>query len=301
MYFDSLNLFGFIPHRDKVSARLLNDVQFNELLGRLCNIALSRFKWHGLPKSCNERALEMQLFFFGKALFFNDDTKGFMNTQVELPGPFNIYYESTTRVAYGYEYRKEYDEKNSVIIRANKTMTPDYLIVWAYTPKITNALRAIDVHLETLKRPFIIVCEDRNKKSVKAALDKIAENETAIVGTNFSQKDIDVLNLTGTCYLSDMWATAKNYMNQCLNALGVDNNFTEKKERLVVSESIGESNSVRHSLESELELREQACEEINEMFGLNVSVKANQIEVFPDEMLMTPNQEGGNSGVVSND
>lgn len=297
MYFDTLGLCDFYPMKDRVSAKILNNVQFNELLGRLCNIGLSRFKWNGLPKTCNERALEMQLFFFGKALFFEDKEKGFMNTQVELPGPFNIYYESIERVAYGWNYHVTYNETNSVIIRANKTMTPDYLIVWTYAPKITNALRAIDVHMETLKRPFIIVCEDREKKSVRAALEKITDNEIAIVGRSFAQNNIEVMSMASTSYLSEFWSSAKNYMNQCLNGLGVDNNFTEKKERLVVSESVGESNSVRHSLESELEMRQQACDEINRMFGLNVSVEANQIEVFPYELM--PMMQGNMGGELN--
>ena len=297
MYFDELRLFGFVPPRDRASAKYLNDLQCNELLGRLCNIGLSRFKWNGLPDTCNERALEMQLFFFGKAVFFNDDTLGYCHTQVELPGPFNIYYESTVREAYSYNYRKRYTIDDSVLIRANKTMTPDYLICWVYAPKITNALRSIDVQLETLKRPYLIRCNDKERSSVRAALEKITDNEIAIIGTKFSQQaDFEVLNLNASSSLGDMWATAKNYFNQCLNALGVDNNFSEKKERLVVSESVGEANSVRHSLESELEMREEACEQINKMFGLDVSVEANQLETFHDE-LFEINMGGANNAV----
>lgn len=297
MYIDSLGLFNFHPRNDQISAKTLNTVQCDELLGRLCNIGLSRFTWEGLPETCNERALEMQLFFFGKALFFDDDTLGYCHTQVELPGPFNIYYESIKREAYSYNYHKTYTDENSVIISANKTRTPDYLIPFVYAPKITNALRAVDVHIETLKRPFLIRCDDKEKRSVQAAINKIADNEVAVVGSKFSNaNDFSVLSLGQQCYISDMWACAKNYMNQCLSALGVDNNYSEKKERLVVSESVGEGNATRHSLESELKMRELACKEINEMFGLNVSVYANQIEVFAEELLPYQGIGGAQAG-----
>lgn len=290
LFLGAFPLPGFTPISNKNATAQLNNAQFLEVITRIINVALSRFKWKNLPETCNERALEMTLFFYGSALFFQDDTLGFIHTPVSLPGPFNVYYESIRREAYSFNYHKTYDDTNSVLIRANKTMTPDYYIAWNYAPKITDALRSIDVHTQTLKRPFAIQCEEKERKSVKAALENIKDNEFAVLGTKLGNADMyKVLNLAVQSHLADMWANAKNYFQQCYTALGIENTFTQKKERMVVSESEGESKIIRHIIESEKDCRERACEEINKMFRLNVEVEVNQLDQFFDERMEEAN------------
>lgn len=280
------NLPNFTPAPQKNSAKFLNNMQVMDIFNRLTNIALSRFKWDGLPETCNPLVLEQTLFFYGNALFFEDPDLGFVHTPVNLPGPFNIYYESVRRYAYSFNYHATRTIDDSVLIRANKDMFPDYITIWNYAPKIANVLRAIDVHTETLKRPFMIKCQEKEIQSVRRAVDKISDNETAIVGDKFADvNSIQVLNLTSASYLQDFWITVKNYCNQCFNSLGIRNSFTNKKERQVTSEVEGETNSIRHVLEAELDERERACELINKMYGLNVSVEANELEEFTDELL----------------
>lgn len=288
----------------KRQTKMLNTIQFAEVFSRLMNVMLSRFKWNGLPASCNERALEITLAFYGYALFFNDENIGFAHTPCTLSGPFNIYYESVNRRAYSYNYEKNYTIDDSVLIRGNLTMTPDYLILMNYAPKIADAIRAIDVHTQTLKKPYMVSCEERQKNSVIRALNDIADNEITVLSVpNAALNTLQVLNTGVQSYLGDMWANVKNMFNQVYSALGVANEFTSKKERLVVSESQGEQTPIRHSLESELECRRKACEEINKMFGLNVSVEANQLEQFKEEQIedllakMGQQVEGGNESV----
>lgn len=281
-------MFGFyLPEfNPKISAKNLNNRQYFELFNRITNIALSRFTWNGLPDTCRPEILEQTLFFYGSALFAYDPDLGYIHTPVNLTGPFNIYYESVNRHAYSFNYHHDYDLENSVLIKANHTMLPDWLTVWNYTPKIANCIRAIDVHTETLKRPYLINCSDKVMSTVKQVLNKIGDNEVAVVGEKLgSDIKLEVLPLATTSYLPDMWANVKNYFNQVFNSLGVKNSYTEKRERMITSEAEGEGNAIRHSLESELYEREIACERINEMFGLNVSVEANEIEQFADELI----------------
>lgn len=277
----------FTPTRMAKSARYLNDIQCMDIFNRLTNIALSRFKWINLPDTCMPDVLEETLFFYGRALFFEDPDYGFIHTPVNLPGPFNIYYESINREAYSFgpfHRRKTIDD--SVLIKANHTMSPDYVTVWTYTPKIANCLRAIDVHTETLKRPFMIKCQEKEKTSVKQALKNISDNDIAVVGDKFGDKDsLSVLDLGSKSNLPDMWANVKNYLNQCFSSLGVKNNYTEKKERMITPEAEGETNAVRHMLEAELESRKHACTLINEMYDLNVDVEANELETFTEEIM----------------
>lgn len=271
---------------NKIGARALNNMQYGEIFNRLTNIALSRFVWNGLPDSCRPEILEQTLLFYGKALFVDDPYLGFIHTPVNLHGPYNVYYESIIRHAFSFEYHRDFTIDDSVLIKANHTMFPDYITIWNYTPKIANAIRAIDVHLETLKRPFLISCPDKTVQSVRHMINKISDNEIGVVGEKFGEDgEIKILPLSSNSNLQDMWACAKNYFNQVLNSLGVKNSFTEKRERMITTEANGEGNTIRHTLESELSERKIAAERINNMYGLNVSVEANEIEVFMDELM----------------
>lgn len=268
----------------KNNSRFLNDVQTCEIFNRITNAALSRFKWKGLPDTCNERALEITLLFYGFALFFDDPDLGFIHTPGQLVGPFNVYYESINREAFSFNYRRKLTIDNSVIVRANKTMTPDYLIPWNYAPKVADAIRSVDVHSQTLKSPFAITCDEQNKQSALRALNKIKDNEIAVFSTKFANdKTFGVMNFVNSCWLPEMWSNVKNYISEAYTALGIDNSYSSKKERMVTSEAEGQSNPTRHVLESELACRKQACKDINRMFGLDVSVDVNQESVFMEE------------------
>lgn len=285
------NFFGFnLPNFNipctKKSAAYLNNVQCGDIFNRVTNIALSRFKWVNLPESCRPEILEITLYFYGTALFMYDPMLGYIHTPCELPGPFNIYYESIKREARSYNYHKEYTINDSVLIKANHTEYADYLTTWNYAPKIANCLRAIDVHTETLKRPFLIKCAEKEKQSVKRAINGILDNEVALVGQRLGEQvPIEVISLSQNSHLTDMWANCKNYLNQCFSSLGVKNSYSEKRERMITTEAEGEGNAIRHTLESELYERKLACEKINKMFGLNVDVEANELEVFLDELM----------------
>ena len=262
----------------KKGADYLNNIAVQEVFNRITNVALNRFRWIGLPETCNERALEMTLYFYGTALFMRDSDLGFIHTPVNLPGPFNVYYESINRKAYSYNYNKDYTIDNSVLIRENRTQVPPYLTTMNYAAKIADAMRSIDVHTQTIKRPYAIACNEKDRTSVERAINNVADNEIAIFGsTNFLDgKNISVLNLSTSCHLPDMWANVKNYFNQCYTALGVRNAYTEKKERMIVNESQGEENVIRLILESAYNARADACKKINDMFGLNISVEINE-------------------------
>lgn len=289
---NGINFFGHMlpmfTGPKKMSAVALNNQQYSEIFNRIINIALSRFKWTGLPETCRPEILEETLLFYGCALFFNDPILGYVHTPCSLPGPFNIYYESIRREAYSFNYREWYTLDNSVLIKANHSMFPDYLTVWNYTPKIANCLRAIDVHTETLKRPFMITGPDKSVASIQKIINDISDNKVAVVGEKIGEDgEIKVHQLSSVSNLYDMWSNVKNYLNQVYSSLGVKNSYTEKRERMITAEAEGEGNAIRHTLESELGERKLACERINKMFGLSVDVEANETETFMDELLET--------------
>ncbi len=100
---------------------------------RLKSLACTMFKWEGLPDSVNERYLEYCLFTYGKAVFFNHATRGYMCLNGTLRG-INFYNEPMyIRPISPVETFPEYDMKDCVLIRNTPDMYPTFLTTIRYT------------------------------------------------------------------------------------------------------------------------------------------------------------------------
>lgn len=71
--------------------------------------------------------------------------------------------------------------------------------------------------------------------------------------------------------------------NELLTYLGI-NNTLEKKERLIVDETNSNNQFIKMSSDIGFKLRQSACEQMNEKFGLNIRVVETQDE-FQSEVM----------------
>ena len=95
-------------------------------------------------------------------------------------------------------------------------------------------------------------------------------------------------------YLVDKLQIQKQEMErELLTFLGI-NNTLEKKERLLVDETNSNNQFIKMASDIGFKQRQLACEQINEMFGLNVRVIETQdefeMEVSNDGELYNDNQ-----------
>lgn len=60
--------------------------------------------------------------------------------------------------------------------------------------------------------------------------------------------------------------------NEALTYLGIENTNTDKKERMVSPEVMGNMGDVEAQRFTRLNSRKQFCKEVNEMFGLDIDV-----------------------------
>ena len=116
-------------------------------------------------------------------------------------------------------------------------------------------------------------------------------NEPFIFGT----KDLDTTGLsvlkTDAPYVADKLYQLKTQIwNEALTYLGISNLNVQKKERLVSDEVMRNMGGVIASRYSRLNARRQACEQINEMFGLNIEVDYRE-----------DYREADNEGVIETD
>lgn len=277
------------------AAQTENVVQFDEVFFRMVNLCVNRFEWKGLPESCNERALEITLFFYGKALFAKDPDFGYINVPFLTDGTPNMYYEYTKRRGFSFDYNRSFDETDSVIVRNTPMMTPTFLTAEIYANQIADVQRTIQVHTNTLKRPFLMRADEREKTSIVNVFKKVLDNEPLIMGTKFADNDnFNVLDLKLECYLPELWESLGSWWSAFYTALGINSTPYEKKERLITEEVTSNDEVNDLNLNSMLESRRRAAEEANELFGWNLSVDVRETPEFVSRETL----EGGREDYV---
>ena len=275
-----------------------NRASYDMYLSRLVAIAVSCFQWKGLPDTVDERFLEKALLNNGKALYFDDDVLGNLALKCSIGGQLNVYDIPTQRTAYasnGYQAKREID--NSVIIYDNLSRTVTLPVLQYFARKLYNIDTTIDVNVNAQKTPILITCDDTQKLTMLNLYKEYQGNAPVIYGTKgLDTKGVQCIQ-TGAPYLGrelsdlkrDIWAEAMSY-------LGVYSTTINKAERVNAIEETMSHSPTLASRNSRLKARRQACEQINKMFGVDISVDFDY-NLSDEEIVgqQTQDNEGGDS------
>lgn len=252
----------------------MNNRTYLQYYNRLTELAISMFEWQNLPKTVDQRFLEMCLFGDGMCVFFQDEVLGYLSLQCMIGGELNVYRIPMERKAYATNgYQRNLDETNSVIIFNNYLHTNSLLDVEMFSKRLYNLDRAIDVNANAQKTPVLIQCDESQRLTMKNLYKQYEGNEPFIFGS----KGLDASGLkvlqTGAPYVADKLYELKTQIwNEALTYLGISNINVVKKERMITDEVTRNQGGTVASRYSRLESRRQACKQINEMFNLNIWV-----------------------------
>lgn len=243
---------------------------------QIMNLAISTFKWVNLPETIDERFLEMVLFQYGKIVFFEDEVIGPLALCAMDSGNFNVYGIPTRRRAYSpyNHYTMDLDASNSVLCYNNMSRTPSYQMAMFFARKLYELDRTIDVNCRAQKTPVLVQGSEKQRLTLKNLYQKYDGNEPFIFGDDSLNPNALKAIVTGAPFVSDKIYTLKTQIwNECLTFLGIPNINSQKKERMVTDEVLRNQGGAIASRYSRLNMREHACEEINKMFGWDVSIE----------------------------
>lgn len=258
---------------------LLNNLTFRITYDKIRLLSESAFEWDGLPEFVKPKYIERYLFQHGKAIFFYDPKIGHRCLEAQDLGKFNINHESLYYRAIGFQYNKTYKaDVNCVIIDNNPMRKATHDFVMFYVNKLTEAERTMDVNIKRCKTPWVFACDQNDVLTVKRMFDQIDGNVPAI----FADKRLDLNSLalfkTEAKFLgNELMDYKKSVENELLTFLGFDNLAVDKKERVNLSEANSNNEITDSFADLQLKSRQEACEKINKMFELNVSVKRKEV------------------------
>lgn len=272
----------------KSVAQMANNMVFSYYYYKLMLIARSLFEWEGLPNNMDERWIEKYLFGSGKCIFYKDPVLGFMVAGFGQQGGINCYGDPTSvyPVAENYVYNgpELINGENCYVIRNNDLMLPNFPIIRHYSYKLTNIDRAIDVNIEATKSPIIVRCSDKQRLSLKNAINQRRDNEPVIWASDNANigEMVSTLDTNAPIVFPQLQTQKHMVLNEVFTDLGINNANMDKKERMVANEVDANDEQVKASEDVMLKTREEACKQINRIFGLNISVSRRKLESIPE-------------------
>ena len=252
-----------------------NNKQFNIYYERLTELALTTFQWENLPESVDERFLELTLYKFGQAIYFNDEVLGDIALTCTSGGYFDIYNVPTKRRAYAANgYYRELTTDNSVLIYNNYLRSNSISWIEYYAERLYNFDRIIDINVNAQKTPILLLCDENDRLAAKNLYMQYDGNVPFIMGSKrLSDIPFNVLKTDAPFVAEKVYQLKLAIWNDALTFLGIPNVAYEKSERIISDEVASQQGVTYMSRYSRLLARQQAVEKINEMFDQDISVK----------------------------
>lgn len=249
---------------------------YNRYFNMLHNLTISRFEWVNLPPEIPPTYLEEMLFWYGQVLFFKEDVlEKYAVMKVCLGGTMDNYGVPNTRFAYSYNYQNYIDKNQSVIIWDNATNYPVADYVQMYADSLANMRLTRDINIYAQRTPITFAGTNQQRLTVKNLFKQYNDFVPFIeVKDGITNLDnLKVLNTGAPPIFDKMQILIKQELSSFCNLIGIDSIDGSKRERLVSQEAIQDADLTMINRESYLMMRQRACDTINDLFGLKVSVK----------------------------
>ena len=257
----------------------LNMRTFDYYMRRFFELGTTSIEWVNLPPEVDERYLEMTLYNHGACVFFRDEDAGvYAALNGALGGSLNIYGIPNERFCEAVNgYQVSLNESNSVIIYNNFIHCPTVIDMELYAYRLYELERSVDVNIKGQKTPKIILCTENERLTMQNMMMQYEGNYPFIFGNKGLNVDgVSAIDISSPFVADKLQIAKRQIFNEALTFLGIENNSNEKAERLVTNEAISNIGAVKAQRDARLAARQQACEQINRMFGLNISVKFKQ-------------------------
>lgn len=278
---------------DSIFKNLYTYEQYADLF---TEVAVSSFKWNNVPNTIDTRFIEIGLYENKSMIYFTDEVMGDLCLKCILGGQLDVYNIPLDRRAYASNgYQKNLDRTNSVIIWDNMLHYGTSNKMEIYAKRLSNLDTIIDINCNAQKTPILLKGTQQQRLSLLNAYEKYDGNQPVMFGTeNFLEGNENAFTVfkTDCPYVADkLYELKVNLWNEALTYLGVASSVIQKKERMIKDEVNRLQGGVMANRYSRLNARQQACNEINRMFGTNMSVEFR--DIFEQNKNSDIESEGG--------
>ena len=275
------------------------DFNFRTYFDLLVNKVSRMFVWENLPETVNERYLEQQLLLIGKVAFTKINDK-FYVVRGNWGGEPNCYYQPTLwtmanpilgskqlriRQLNGDEEVEGLDavligNSDVDLLRENCEQGGLYGLIYQTAGLLADNISSLNVS-QINGRVSVLYTADSEAEALtgeKILQDIYQGKPYKILSQNILEKiGVNPVAAQGQSNTLMSLIEAHQYiLAQFFNEIGIGGNWNMKRERINTAETELMTDSLDINIQSMLKCREEAVKKINELYGLNISVKLNE-------------------------
>ena len=250
-----------------------NQQLFNMFRNDLIELALSRFRWVGLPETCNERYLEWILLTEGAATLAYPSltSETLLSLRCVQQGAPNMYDEPRAWRAMGATGKTDFmcNWTNGVWVWENSTRYPLMVKVNIWARELADIMRTKQINRYHMRMPLVITAPQDRTYDVQNFYKNIANGEPFVLGyDNFADIQTSAtMPERAREYIGDKlnedW---RNTWDAIYRELGIDS-MPFKTERMIEDEVDSTMQPTELARLSPLTTRRTACDKLNARFG----------------------------------
>ena len=236
-------------------------------------------------------ALKFGLFMLGYQIVFRSKTYGIVPQPGTLTG-FGLQYQPAGAIVNTPYFQFDRPIKIGLECELIK-LTPDYMGVYDIITKYAAELKEIDTSIRSSARNSrlayaMIASSDKSARTLKAVREKIINGDDVIVDDKILQKDKanpDSLpwyqfdrDLKANYILGDLLDARRTTLVDFYREIGV-RMLDDKKERMLTAEVDASNAETFIRSEVWIETLKESCDNVNEMFGLNIKPILNRPDI----------------------
>lgn len=250
-----------------------NQQLFNMFQNDLIELALSRFRWVGLPETCNERYLEWVLLTEGSATLAYPSltSETLLSLKSVQQGASNMYDEPRSWRALGATGKTNFmcNWTNGVWIWENSTRYPLMVKINIWARELADIMRTKQINRYHMRMPLVITGPQDRAFDVQNFYKNIANGEPFVLAyDNFSDIQTSAtMPERAREYIGDkLQAEWSNTWDAIYRELGIDS-MPFKEERMIEDEVNSTMQPTELARLSPLTTRRAACDKLNARFG----------------------------------
>lgn len=270
----------------------VNDVStgFNYWFFKLLNVIQNMFEYDGLPESLPAREIELNLLLTGHAAVVPTKDGGLFTPITSISGQ-SKYYQPTWAVFANpviISTKKWVIDKDCIVIYNNslqdsiwyiKSDSGLYTFIARYARQLADVESSINIYLVNTRATSMPVTDDNTVlQSIELFFKKLAVGERAVITDNniiekFRSVDINPHPLKDG--INDLLIARDKILEQFYRDIGI-RMYQPKKAQVTESELESNDQLLLINTDDMLNARKEGVERMNNMFGLDVSVRLNE-------------------------
>ena len=256
------------------------------------------FEYQGLPDTIPQRMLEMMLQINGFACFAKHNSKLYAFWG-GLGGEPDEYYRPTKCVVSNpaLKFSDTFEiGKDCVIVRNDSFLYGLIPLFSRYaTAMVENDISFRMASINTRIEALLSAPDDATKKAAEKYLEDVEKGKLGVIAENAFLDGIKAQEVGRTMRTFTDLIEYQQYLKASwFNEIGLNANYNMKREKLSTTESQMNNDALLPLVEDMLENRRKCLEEVNAMFGTDISVEfASSWEKLIEEMEAESNQLDG--------